>query len=105
MVKLEAELLQEQEEEGGDRRNQPAHNVRVEKDELPRGKVAEGDFAALTFPACAGAVHPRRCRIESNWTWLWKRRGKGSEDMVMAVSSLGMDCKGLGREGSRVQGS
>jgi hypothetical protein len=45
MMKLEAELLQEQEEEGGDRRNQPAHGVRVEENELPRGKVEEGDFA------------------------------------------------------------
>jgi hypothetical protein len=45
MMKLDAELLQEQEEEGGDRRNQPAHGVRVEEDELPHGKVAEGDFA------------------------------------------------------------
>jgi hypothetical protein len=50
IVKLEAELLQEQEEEGGDRRNQPAHNVRVEKDELPRGKVAEGNFASPDLP-------------------------------------------------------
>jgi hypothetical protein len=46
MLKLEAELLQEQEEEGGDRRNQPAHGVRVEENELPHGKVAEGDFAS-----------------------------------------------------------
>jgi hypothetical protein len=45
IMKLEAELLQEQEEEGGDRRNQPAHGVRVEENELPCGKVAEGDFA------------------------------------------------------------
>jgi hypothetical protein len=44
MMKLKAELLQEQ-KEGGEQRNQPAHGVRVEKDELPRGKVAEGDFA------------------------------------------------------------
>jgi hypothetical protein len=45
MMKLKAELLQEQEEEGGDRRNQPAHRVRVEENELPHGEVAEGDFA------------------------------------------------------------
>jgi hypothetical protein len=49
VVKLEAELLQEQEEEGGERRHQPAHGVRVEEDELPRGKVAEGDFAGPNF--------------------------------------------------------
>jgi hypothetical protein len=50
VMKLEAELLQEQEEEGGDRRHQPAHGVRVEENELPRGKVAEGDFAGPNLP-------------------------------------------------------
>jgi hypothetical protein len=50
MMKLEAELLQKQEEEGGDRRNQPAHDVRVEENELPRGKVAEGNFAGPDLP-------------------------------------------------------
>jgi hypothetical protein len=49
-MKLEAELLQEQEEEGGDRRHQPAHGIRVEENELPRGKVAEGDFAGPNPP-------------------------------------------------------
>jgi hypothetical protein len=49
-MKLEAELLQEQEEEGGDRRHQPAHGVQVEEYELPRGKVAEGDFAGPNLP-------------------------------------------------------
>jgi hypothetical protein len=50
MMELEAELLQEQEEEGGDKRNQPAHGVRVEEDEFPRGKVTEGDFADPDLP-------------------------------------------------------
>jgi hypothetical protein len=70
----------------------------------PAARSQRGILPALTFPACAGAVHPRRRRTESNWAWLWKRRGKGSEDMVMVVSSLGMDCKGLGRERSQAQG-
>jgi hypothetical protein len=50
MMKLETELLQEQEEEGGDRRNQPVHNVRIEEDEFPCGKVAERDLAGPDFP-------------------------------------------------------
>jgi hypothetical protein len=50
VLKLEAELLQEQEEQGGDRRHQPAHGVRVEEDEFPHGQVAEGDFASLDPP-------------------------------------------------------
>jgi hypothetical protein len=50
MMKLEVELLQEQEEERGDRRNQPAHDVRVEENELPRGKVAEGNLAGSNLP-------------------------------------------------------
>jgi hypothetical protein len=50
VMKLEAELLQEQVEGGGDRRHQPAHGVRVEEDELPRGKITEGDFAGPNLP-------------------------------------------------------
>jgi hypothetical protein len=50
VLKLKAELLQEQEEEGRDRRHQPAHDVRVEEDELPRDQVVEGSQACLDLP-------------------------------------------------------
>jgi hypothetical protein len=50
VLKLKVELLQEQEEEEGDRRHQPAHGVRGEEDELPRGQVIEGDFASPDPP-------------------------------------------------------
>jgi hypothetical protein len=50
-MKLKAELLQKQEEEGGDRRHQPTYSVRVDENELPRGKVAEGDFAGPNLPS------------------------------------------------------
>jgi hypothetical protein len=60
MMKLEAKLLQEQKEEGGDRRNQPAHNVRIEKDELPRGKVAEGNLAGPDLPGVRRRGPPQK---------------------------------------------
>jgi hypothetical protein len=50
VLKLKAELLQEQEEEGGDWRHQPAHGVGVEEDELPRGQVVEGNRACPNLP-------------------------------------------------------
>jgi hypothetical protein len=50
VLKLKAELLQEQEEGGGDRRHQPPHGVRFEEDKLPHGQVAEGDFASPDLP-------------------------------------------------------
>jgi hypothetical protein len=50
VLELKAELLQKQEEEGGDWRNQPAHCIRVEEDELPCGKVTEVDFAGPNLP-------------------------------------------------------
>jgi hypothetical protein len=40
---------------------------------------------ALIFPACADVDHPRRRRTEFSCAWLWKWRGKGSEDIVMDV--------------------
>jgi hypothetical protein len=57
---LEAKLLQEQEEEGGDWRNQPAHNVRVEEDELPRGKVAEGNRTGPDPPSIRRRGPPQK---------------------------------------------
>jgi hypothetical protein len=35
VLELKTELLQEQKEEGGDRRHQPAGDVCIEEDELP----------------------------------------------------------------------
>jgi hypothetical protein len=35
---------------GGDRKHQPTHGIRVEEDEFPRGKVAEGDLAGPDPP-------------------------------------------------------
>jgi hypothetical protein len=56
----------------------------------PVARSRRGNWPALTFPAFAGAVHPRRRRTASNCSWLWKRRGKGSEAMVI----IGVDCEG-----------
>jgi hypothetical protein len=86
MMKLETELLQEQEEEGGDRGNQPAHGVRVEEDELPRGKVVEGDFAGPNLPGlrwCGPsqkAAHRVQLRLTLEAAWGRKRsHGNGVE--------------------------
>jgi hypothetical protein len=97
MVKLEAELLQEQKEEGEERRDQPAHGVRVEENELPRGKVAEGDLAGPDLLGVCRRGPSHQAATRSSWAWVWKRRGKGREDMAMAVRSLRMDRKGAGK--------
>jgi hypothetical protein len=50
VLELKAELLQEQEEEGGDWWHQPAGDVRIEKDELPSDQVIEGARACPDLP-------------------------------------------------------
>jgi hypothetical protein len=50
VLELKAELLQEQEEEGGDWWHQPAGDVRIEEDELPRDQVVEGARACPDLP-------------------------------------------------------
>jgi hypothetical protein len=102
MMKLEAELLQEQEEEGGDRRNQPAHNVRIEKDELPRGQVAEGNLAGPDLPGVRRRGPPQKAphRVQLILALEAARERKRSHG----------DCwewiaKEQGREGSQAQGS
>jgi hypothetical protein len=69
VLELKAELLQEQEEEGGDWWHQPAGDVRIEEDELPRDQVIEGARACRIFPVSSNMVHPRRQRTASSWLW------------------------------------
>jgi hypothetical protein len=45
VLKLEPELLQQQQEERRDRQRQPAGDVGDEQNELPDGEIAEGDGA------------------------------------------------------------
>jgi hypothetical protein len=54
VLKLEAELLQQQQEERRDRQCQPTGEVGDEEHELPDGEIAKGSGA--------GALHPSRLR-------------------------------------------
>jgi hypothetical protein len=80
VLELKAELLQEQEEEGGDQRYQPAHSVRVEKDKLPCGKVAEGDFSGPNPPGVLWrgpsqkAAHQVQLALALEAAWKRERR-------------------------------
>jgi hypothetical protein len=46
VLKLEAELLQQQQEERRDRQRQPTRDVGGEQNELPSGEATEGDGAS-----------------------------------------------------------
>jgi hypothetical protein len=50
VLKLEAELLQQHQEERRDRQRQPAGDVGGEQNELPDGEVTEGDGASTDPP-------------------------------------------------------
>jgi hypothetical protein len=60
VLKLELELLQQQQEEGRDRQRQPAGEVGDEEHELPSGEVTEGSGA--------GALQPSRLRTRLSAT-------------------------------------
>jgi hypothetical protein len=100
MMKLEAELLQGQEEEGGERRNQPAHNVRVEKDELSGGKVVEGDSAGPDLPGLRrrgpSQKAPHRVQLNLALESAWERKQRHGE----CWGWIAMEQR---REGSRAQ--
>jgi hypothetical protein len=56
VLKLEAEILQQQQEERRDRQRQPTGEVGAEEHELPRGEIAEGSGAgADPFNECRRA--------------------------------------------------
>jgi hypothetical protein len=50
VLKLEAELLQQQQEERRDRQRQPVGDVGGEQNKLPDGEVIEGDGASADPP-------------------------------------------------------
>jgi hypothetical protein len=66
VLELKTELLQEQEEEGGNRRGQPAGDVRVEEDELPLTRLLRELEPARISLASSGVVHPKRWRTASS---------------------------------------
>jgi hypothetical protein len=75
VLKLKAKLLQEQEEEGGDRWHQPAHGVKVKRTNSPAARLLRGILPARILLTSSGVVHPRRRHTESSWISRWKRQG------------------------------
>jgi hypothetical protein len=98
VLELKAELLQEQEEEGGDWWHQPIGDVRVEEDELPRDQVVEGARAYLDLPGelrrgpPQEAAHRVKLALVLKAAGLTKQRHGGG-----CCDCEGMDCTGAGR--------
>jgi hypothetical protein len=79
VLKLEAELLQQQQEERRDRQRQPARDVGGEQNKLPGGEAAEGDGASADPPgerrraSSEQVVHHVECRLGLEEVGLAKR--------------------------------
>jgi hypothetical protein len=101
VLELKTELLQKQKEEGGDRRHQPAGDVRVEEDELPRDQVVEGARAYPDLPGelrCSPpqeVAHRVQLFLALEAAGMSKRRHSGDRRRCE-----GKDCKDAGREES-----
>jgi hypothetical protein len=67
VLKLEPELLQQQQEEGRDRQCQPAGEVGDEEHKLLDGEVIEGSGAWI-LPVNAGSLQPSRLRTRLSAT-------------------------------------
>ena len=67
MLKLEAEIFQQQQKERGDRQPQAGGNVRDKQHKFPGAQIAEGNRACLNPP---GSL--LRTVFSSS---VWKRRG------------------------------
>jgi hypothetical protein len=76
VLQLKPELLQEQKEEGGDRRGYPAGHVRVEEDEFPHDQVVEGTRTCPDLPSKfrRGPTQEAAHRVE---LLLTRMRGEG----------------------------
>jgi hypothetical protein len=60
VLKLEAELLQQQQEERRDRQSQPAGDVGDEQNKLPNGEIAEGSGAGTDPCGVCGRAPPKQ---------------------------------------------
>jgi hypothetical protein len=73
VLKLETELLQQQQEERQDRQHQLTGEVGNEEHELPGGEIAGGEAPAWILPANTGVSYPSRLRTRLSATSDWKR--------------------------------
>jgi hypothetical protein len=79
VLKLEAELLQQHQEERRDRQRQPPGDVGGEQNKLPSGEVTEGDGASVDPPGerrrtpSKQVVHHIECRLSLEAIRLAKR--------------------------------
>jgi hypothetical protein len=104
VLKMEVELLQQQQEERRDRQRQPAGEVGDEEHELPRGEITEGRGAGADPSENAGAPHPSKLRTRLSATSDWKRWGWTSEAMATtAAESRGAQMQ-WGAESSKAKG-
>jgi hypothetical protein len=108
VLKLEAELLQQQQEERRDRQRQPAGDVGGEQNELPGDEVTEGDSASVDPPGehrhapSKQVVHHIERRLGLEVVGLAKRsHGVGGGVGVEQESANAKGCREL--EGERVQ--
>jgi hypothetical protein len=96
VLKLEAELLQQQQEEMRDRQRQPVGEVGDEEHELPGGEIAEGSGT--------GVLHPSKLRTRLSAPSDWKRSGWTSEAMATTAVESRRARMQRGAEGSKVKG-
>jgi hypothetical protein len=75
VLMLEAELLQQQQEERPDRQHQPAGEVEDEEHELLCGETAEERSAGADPSGERRRAHPSRLRTRLSATSNWKRSG------------------------------
>jgi hypothetical protein len=85
VLELKTELLQEQKEEGGDWWRQPAGDVRVEEDELPRDQVIEG---ARAFPDLPGELRRGPTQMAAHRV-----------ELILALEAVGLAKRGHGGDG------
>jgi hypothetical protein len=104
VLKLEAELLQQQQEERRDRQRQPARDVGGEQNKLPGGEAAEGDGASVDPPGERRRASSERWRTTLSVASVWKRSGWPSEAMATMAAESRRTRMQRGAENSKAKG-
>ena len=105
MLELEAEILQQQQEERRDRKPQAGGNVRNKQHKFSRAQIAEGNRACSNPQAVSCGLHPSRRRTVFSSSSVWKRRGTNEGCHLAVEARNNLRRRARGEEARRQRGA
>jgi hypothetical protein len=94
VLRLEAELLQQQHKERRDRQRNPQGRLATKSTNSTAARLPRGEAPTQILPANIGAPHPSRLRTKLSATSDWKHSGGSSKAMAATTKEEHGELKG-----------